>query len=72
MSPSLDLTVNRRWKAHFLPRKLLNKLQRALNGNGLTFDLAVKVLVAASLAPLMRRTEQEAEEVTILRSRVIR
>ena len=61
--------VNRRWKKHSLPRKLLNKLQHALNGNGLTFDLAVKVLVAASLAPLAWRTEQEAEEV--LGSRVI-
>ena len=55
--------VNRRWKEHLLPRKLLNKLQRVLNGNGLTFDLAVKVLVAASLVPLAWRSEQEAEEV---------
>ena len=67
--------VNRRWKKHSLPRKLLNKLQHALNGNGLTFDLTVKVLVAASLVPLAWRTEQEAEEVldsiSSLGSRVI-
>ncbi|CAK9069122.1 Pro-Pol polyprotein, partial [Durusdinium trenchii] len=43
--------------------KVLNKLQHALNGNGPSVDLAVKVLVGASLIPLAWRTEQEVEEV---------
>ncbi|CAK9015546.1 Retrovirus-related Pol polyprotein from transposon opus [Includes: Protease [Durusdinium trenchii] len=43
--------------------KVLNKLQHALNGNGPFVDLAVKVLVGASLIPLAWRTEQEVEEV---------
>ena len=42
---------------------MLNKLQHALNGNGPSVDLAVKVLVGASLIPLAWRTEQEVEEV---------
>ena len=55
--------MSKSWKEHFLPRKLLNRLQHALNGNGFTIDMAVKVLVAASLIPLAWKTEQEAEEV---------
>ena len=55
--------VSKRWKKHFAPRKVLNKLQHALNGNGPFVDLAVKVLVGASLIPLAWRTEQEVEEV---------
>ncbi|CAK9071601.1 unnamed protein product, partial [Durusdinium trenchii] len=43
--------------------KVLNKLQHALNGNRPSVDLAVKVLVGASLIPLAWRTEQEVEEV---------
>ncbi|CAK9058285.1 unnamed protein product [Durusdinium trenchii] len=55
--------VSKPWKKHFAPRKVLNKLQHALNGNGPSVDLAVKVLVGASLIPLAWRTEQEVEEV---------
>ena len=59
----LRLAARKAIRSFYWKRKLRNKLQHILNGNGFSTELVVKVLVAASFVPLAWKAEEEAENL---------